>query len=341
MAVAREAPRALDAHALLDVAQDLLVARLVADDEQPEPVVLQDAERVAIDVRARVGRPGDAELAEPARDLHGAPGVGGEGVVVEEQLLHLGEAPLQLRALLEDVPDAARAVAVAGRHLRPEAEGAARRAAAAGVERHVRVLAVRAVVLLVVEVARVDVGGERQRVELLGGERRRLVVLHVGAVAEEADAVDVLERPSLGDRDHRQVELLARDVVDHAGVAQRLLGSRRHVAADEADHGVRLGVLQRLRGADVGAERRRAGVDDDVVVVAGDLHHVLDGQVLGRRVEQPRARQHAGRVREPGRVPERPDLALRLVARAGSPVEVVVRRRIQEQRAHPRFSSPL
>src|SRR5439155_15693095 len=52
VAVLGEAARALDAHALPDVLQDLLVARLVADDEEPEPAVLQDLEDLAVDVRA-------------------------------------------------------------------------------------------------------------------------------------------------------------------------------------------------------------------------------------------------------------------------------------------------
>src|SRR5262249_49114478 len=65
--------------------------------------------------------------------------------------------------------------------------------------------------------------------------------------------------------------------------------------------------------------------------------HVLDGEALGRRIEQPRTREHACWISQPRRVPEGPDLALRLVARTGSSVEVVVGRRIQQQRAHPRF----
>src|SRR5207253_2292768 len=69
VAVPGEAAGALDAHTLADVLQDLLVPRLVADDEEAEPAILQDLQGLAVDVGARVGRPGDAHPAEALRDL--------------------------------------------------------------------------------------------------------------------------------------------------------------------------------------------------------------------------------------------------------------------------------
>ena len=133
--------RDVDPHALLDVVQDLLVAGLVADQQQAQAVVAHDLQRLARHVGLGVARPGDAELAELARDRLGARQVVGEGVVVEEEFLHLRERLLAPSAISSiDVADAARAVAVAADRLRPQAEGAARFAAAAGVERDVGVL---------------------------------------------------------------------------------------------------------------------------------------------------------------------------------------------------------
>src|SRR5690606_5937870 len=81
VAVLGELARATDVDALLDVLQDLLVARLVADHEQAEPAFLHDLERLEVDVGARVGRPSVAELAELLRDATRALAVRGEGVV--------------------------------------------------------------------------------------------------------------------------------------------------------------------------------------------------------------------------------------------------------------------
>ena len=85
----------LDAHALLDVVQDLLVAALVADEQQAQAIVAQHFQRLARDIRLGVAGPDDAELAEFFRDGFSARKVIGEGVVVEEELLDLRERLLR------------------------------------------------------------------------------------------------------------------------------------------------------------------------------------------------------------------------------------------------------
>src|SRR5205814_8359163 len=155
--------------------------------------------------RARDWRRGAGRRAAAWCELARAWRVGGEGVIGEEELLHLGEAALQLRDFVQHVAHAAHPVGVAGGHLRPEAEGAARRTAAPRVERHVGVLAVGAVVLEVVEVALVYLGDEGERVELLGGERRRLLVVHHRPVLAVAEALHVREATPLRRRPRRPV----------------------------------------------------------------------------------------------------------------------------------------
>ena len=98
---------------------------LVADQQEPQPVVAQHLERRARHVRLGVARPRDAEPAEPAGDRLGARQVVRERVVVEEVLLHLREVAARPRDLGDHVLDRPRAVAMAAHRLRPEAEGAA------------------------------------------------------------------------------------------------------------------------------------------------------------------------------------------------------------------------
>ncbi len=156
VAVAREAARDVDEHALLDVVQDLLVAALVADEQQSQAVALHDLERAARHVRLRVARPRDAELAELDGERLDARQVVGQRVVVEEDLLDLGHLALHVLHFLDDVRDRTRAVVVSADRLRPQAERASALAAAARVEAHVRMLQVAAEVASQVEVALVD-----------------------------------------------------------------------------------------------------------------------------------------------------------------------------------------
>src|SRR5262249_35803593 len=140
VAILGKAPRHVDPHAFSNVVQNLLIAALVPDQQQAQSVVAHDLERVAWHVGLGVAGPDDAELAELARDRLAARTIVGEGIVVEEEFLHLRERGFRPADLVDDVADAARAVAMAADGLRPQAERAARFAAAAGIERNVRVL---------------------------------------------------------------------------------------------------------------------------------------------------------------------------------------------------------
>ena len=90
-----------------------------------------------------------------------------------------------LRDFPLDVVGGTRAPSVAGNRLRPHAEGAQSRAAARGVERNERMQKKRNVVILDLQVALVDVGGERERVEFFGVElRARGVVNDLAVLAD-------------------------------------------------------------------------------------------------------------------------------------------------------------
>ena len=260
VAVAGEALRHLDAHALLDVVQDLLVAALIADQQQPQPVVLQHLQRLARHVRLGVARPRHAQLAQLARDRLRARQVVGEGVVVEEEFPHLREIAPRQRDLLRHMARRAHPVAMPAHRLRPQAERAARLAAAPGVERHVRMQQIADEVVLDAQVALVDLGDERQRVHVL--EDRAVLVVHDPArTVAIRDAVDRRPVAALGDLLHREVELVARDEIDRRALAQAFVRLHRHLGADEADLQRRVRVLQRRRHLHVGRERRRRGMD--------------------------------------------------------------------------------
>ncbi len=214
--------------------------------------------------------------------------------------------------------------------LRPQAEGAARTAAAAGVDRHIGVLQVADEVVVDLQVALVDRRHEGQLVHVL--DHRALPVVFERAVRQAVgQAQDVLERLARGHVLAGVVELLAADEVDGLARAQRAARIDRGLGADHADHHIRLALLQFLGELGVGGERGRAGVDDDQFIVSGDIQRLLHGQAVGRCVEHPAARHQRGGLRQPGRVPERLDLALGLIARARAAVEAVEGRGLEEK----------
>jgi len=64
VAILGEAAREFDAHALLDVEQDLLIAGLVADQQQAQARLLHDLQSLARHVGFGIARPGDPQLAQ-------------------------------------------------------------------------------------------------------------------------------------------------------------------------------------------------------------------------------------------------------------------------------------
>ena len=132
-----------------------------------------------------------------------------ESVVVEENFLHLREIFDGLIYFARDVFGGAGAPGVAGNGLRPHAEGAKRRAAARGIERNVRIQEKWNVVAFDLQVALVNVGSERKRIQLRGMQLRARRVVNDLAVFAIADAQNFAEWvclariPPRSDRTHR------------------------------------------------------------------------------------------------------------------------------------------
>ncbi len=239
-----------------------------------------------------------------------------------------------MRHLARDRVGRFRAVLVSADRLRPQAKRTLRRAAAAGVVRDVRMLEVADRVVLDREVARVHVHHARQRVEVR--DQRALRVVNDRAIAPERQAVDLRERPALRHVAAGEIELLAADEIDRLARAQRLLRQHRRMRADEPHAHIRVLRLERFRELRVAAQCRRARVQDHQLVVVRDPQDVVAREIVRRRIDQPRAFDQRGRLREPRRIPKRTNLALRLVARPGAAVEAPPRRRIDEKRFQKR-----
>src|ERR1700733_15127093 len=133
MTVLDEVTGALDRGTLLDVLENLGIAGLEANDQQPATRLLHGLERVIVAGNTGVAGPGEPERFQPFAKLNGAGLLDIEGIVVEKELLDLREEFLGLLHLCHNVIGGALAPSVAREGLRPETEGALRRTATSGV----------------------------------------------------------------------------------------------------------------------------------------------------------------------------------------------------------------
>ncbi len=274
-----------DQHAFFDVVQDLLVAALVADEQQAEAVILEDFQGFARHVGFGVAGPGDAEFAELAGDGFGAGQVVGEGVVVEEPFAGLREEFHTLADFGGDVFGAADAVFVAADGLRPEAEGAAGFAAAAGVHRDVGVHQVADEVVLDAEVAFVDFGDEGELVHVFQHGALLVVDDFVVGIAV-GDAVDGGPGAVFGDFLDGEVEFIAGDEVDGGAALEGFGGLDGDLGADHADFEAGFGVFEGGGDFDVAGEAGGAGVHDDEVVLFGLVDDGVHAEARGWGVDE-------------------------------------------------------
>ena len=166
--------RHVDGGALLDVLEDLLVARFVAHDQQAAAGFLHGLQGVVIGGDARGAGPGEIQRLQLLAKLDGALLAVVEGVVVEEDFLHLREASRGRSGTSFATSSDERSrqrwpECVCGHRQKVHM----RRAAARGVQRDERIQQERDVVARDVEIALVDLGDPGQLVQILDGRRLR------------------------------------------------------------------------------------------------------------------------------------------------------------------------
>src|SRR6516165_2148035 len=130
VAVLGELARAFDRRAFLDVLQNLRITRLVADDQQAAARLLHGLERLVISGDARSAGPRQAQRFQLGAEFDGARLLDIEGVVVEKEFLYVRPVRLNLSHLCGNVVRRPLTPRVSTQGLRPQAEGALRRAAA-------------------------------------------------------------------------------------------------------------------------------------------------------------------------------------------------------------------
>src|SRR5262249_30297557 len=155
--------------------------------------LLHGFEGLVIRVHTRRTRPGLLQGLQGLAERQRAPLAPGEGVIIEEDLPQVREECLGPPDFGDDTRYTARAPGMATDGLRPEAESAQRRAATRGVERHERMQQEGHIIPGNIEVTLVDLGSERQGIEILILEQRPRRRMDNLAVVPKTHASDLRE----------------------------------------------------------------------------------------------------------------------------------------------------
>ena len=188
---------------------------------------------LVIDVGAAVAGPREAKRLKFRGDLAGARKVRGEGIVIEEELLHLREKFFGVGHFCGDILGGANAVFVTADGLRPKAERALRGAATAGVQRDVRVFEIADGISFDLEVALIDIGDPRQRVHVM--DKFTFGIMKDFAVLAIGESGNFSERTAFGNFLARKIKFLAPNPVNRGRRLQGFRGQHRGLRANEAN----------------------------------------------------------------------------------------------------------
>src|SRR5271157_685045 len=332
LAVGREALGHLHGGALLDVLQDLRVARFVSHNQQPAAGFLHGSQGLVIGGHARGARPREVQRLQLLRQFDGAVPPVIEGVVVEENLFDVGELIERIAHFMGHVVGRAQAPAVPRVGLRPQAERAQRRASARSVHGNEWVQQERHVVARDVEIALVNPGHPRERIQVF--DRRRFRVVDDGAVPAETHAGQLLQWLAVGVVHNLAIELPPHHEIDGFGAAQRFFRLRGDGRTDERHLQLGVRVLHHPGYLGVHVETGSGSIEYEQFEILGHLDRLPDGDLVRRRVHHFAVGEHAGGVTKPDGIPVGLDFARGRPAGTGAAVEPFKRRRIQKQCSH-------
>ena len=258
------------------------VAGFKTHDQQAAAGIGHRFQRLVIAVDARGAGPVETHWFEFLAEGQHAVLADVERIVVEEEFLRLRKHLVRLPEFARHILHRTRAPGVAGKRLRPQAEGAQRRASAGGVEGNEGMQQKRHVVLLDRHVLFVNVGGEWQRIQLFGLQQRARRVVDDFAVLHVTCVADFRKRLALRVFDDGMVEFPAHDEIDVRAGQQAFRRLDLHVRADEGDLEAGLVVLHRASHAQV-AEKTDGGREQhhEFVVLRGPNHFCRRDVVRG------------------------------------------------------------
>src|ERR1700676_442552 len=275
-----------DGGALFDVLENLRVAGFEAHDEQAGSAVGHSLQLFVLAVAAGGAGPLKFQRLEFLAQFNGTILTDVEGIVIEENFLHLREVTDGVFNFLDNVVDGTYAPGVAGDGLRPHTESAKGRATARSVEGDERIQEKRNIVIFDLQIALVDVCSERERVELGSLQVRALRIVDVFSVFAVAGAGNLFQRLAVSEFCDRVIELAAHHEIDvHAGV-KGFVRPDVTVRANEGNFQGGIGFLDFAKQLHVAVEADGGGIENQEFIVFADVHGLLPVDLVRGGIKQ-------------------------------------------------------
>ena len=197
-----------------------------------------------------------------------------ERVVVKEKFLGLRKHLVRLLEFARHGFDATHAPGVAGKRLRPQAESAESRATARGVEGNERVQQERHIVFFDGQIALVDIGRKRKRIEFFGLQQRTRRIVNDLAILDVADVCDFRDGLAVCVVHNGVIEFSAHDEIDIGAGEQAFRRLDLHLRSDEADLDSGLLFLHGRGHAKVAVKAHRGREEHHELIIFRDFNHL-------------------------------------------------------------------
>src|SRR5262249_20028483 len=206
LAILRESASLFDCCTLFDVLQNLWITGFKPDNEEARSSVRHGLQRFIVAVHACRTRPPKPQGLQLCANIEDAVFADVERIVVEEKFLCLREQAKRLPDFPSHVFARANSPGMSGKRLRPQTKRAERRTAARRVKSHIRMKQEWNVVSLDRKVAFVNLGRERQLIEIFRLKLRPRRVQMNAAIVSVTRTCNLTERLTLRELDDGVVE---------------------------------------------------------------------------------------------------------------------------------------
>ncbi len=212
--------------------------------------------------------------------------------------------------------------------LRPQTERALCRTSTRRIQRDKRLQQKRHAVFRHIQIALVDLRGPRHRIQIF--HLRTIRIVYYFSVQPVADAENLIQRLAVRILDDRIVEFAAANKIQHRAFVQRAVGIRRYRRPHKRNPHRRIGRLDRFGQSLIALPAHCRREENKELILLANFDRFFRRDVVRWRIEQSRALQQTGGIRQPYRVPVGFNLARGRPARSGAAIKTLERGWVQK-----------